>query len=113
MKLIDKAYEEHSNLNQTMGKTTIGKLTVLGLSVIGAYGYLKDGYELASYVRSGVSNLSVAFSQKSPFIQDRPNHLNESQLLSFSYAPTTLTTEGTYSAVATTTSTAVTFSRLI
>ena len=113
MKLIDKAYEGHSNLNQTMGKTTIGKLTVLSISVIGAYGYLKDGYELASYVRSGVSNLSVVFSQKSPFIQDRPNHLNESQLLSFSYAPTTLTTEGTYSAVATTTSTAVTFSRLI
>ena len=116
MKLIDKAYEGHSNLNQTMGKTTIGKLTVLSISVIGAYGYLKDGYELASYVRSGVSNLSVVFSQKSPFIQDRPNHLNESQLLSFSYAPTILTTEGTsvtYSAVTATTSTAVTFSRLI
>jgi len=116
MKLIDMAYDRHIRLNQTMGKTTSGKLTFLGLGLLSAYGYLKDGYELASYVRSGASNLSVAFSQKSPFIQDRPNHLNDSQLLSFSYAPTILTTEGTsvtYSAVTATTSTAATFSRLI
>lgn len=116
VKLIDTAYEQYIRLNQTNAKTTSGKVTALGLGLLTAYGYIKDGYELATYVRSGVSDLSMALSQKRPLIQDRIILLNESQLLSFSYSPISLTTEGTsvfYSAVTASTSTTATFSQTI
>ena len=119
MRLIDKAYYEYIRFDQTMGKTTSGKLTVLGLGLLGAYGHLKEGYELTSDVRNGFSKLCIeykALNHKGLLNESWSNNLNDFQLPSISCVPSSLSTESTsvtYSAVTATTSTAVTFSILI